>query len=178
MNVVYLVVIKKTSGFIGLAFTDSGLVANTNPKATKIEAINTMKRLVKRKSVMYVKKSQNETPEFIKSVADYVDQLWRGKKPKIVPKVKIDWSFLTVNERKVLETLMNLPRNAVISYAQLAEQAGLSKSHARFVGNVMARNPFPLIIPCHLVVKSDGSIGNYGYGSEMKEKLIHVETGR
>ncbi|MFQ5872005.1 MAG: methylated-DNA--[protein]-cysteine S-methyltransferase, partial [Candidatus Geothermarchaeales archaeon] len=51
---------------------------------------------------------------------------------------------------------------------------GLDRA-ARFVGNVMAANRFPLVVPCHRVVKANGSVGEYGYGSETKAEILRRE---
>ncbi|OGV36038.1 MAG: hypothetical protein A2020_00830 [Lentisphaerae bacterium GWF2_45_14] len=77
--------------------------------------------------------------------------------------------------RKVLFTLFNeVPRGKVVSYKQLAELSGFPKA-VRAVASVMAKNPFPLVIPCHRVIKSDGSLGNYGPGKKLKEHFLGQE---
>ena len=47
----------------------------------------------------------------------------------------------------------------------------------RFVGTTLANNPFPILIPCHRVIRSDGSFGRFGGGSDLKRKLIELEAG-
>lgn len=87
---------------------------------------------------------------------------------------ELDLEELTEFERGVLETLTKVPRGEVRSYAWLARQAGRPRA-IRAVGNVMARNPVPLIVPCHRVVPSGGGVGKYGFGSEMKRQLLERE---
>ncbi len=70
--------------------------------------------------------------------------------------------------RAVLEILYGETR----SYGEIAEVAG---THPRVVGNAMARNPTPLIIPCHRVVASDGSIGGFSPDMEIKISLLLLE---
>ncbi len=77
-------------------------------------------------------------------------------------------------QRKVWETLLKIPYGEVRSYGWVAEQVGRPKAQ-RAVGNAVASNPIAIIIPCHRVVRSDGSIGGYGYGVEMKKKLLELE---
>ncbi len=177
MSVIRFSVFERKSGFVGVAFTEVGIIANTTPKKTKKEAMISLREMIRKgNSLEMLEVGKKEMlPSFVEDVVDFVDGLWRHEKPKSFPKVKIDWRFLTKKERKILETLLRHPRNVVITYGELAEQAGLTKHHARFVGNVMAKNPFPLLIPCHLVVRSSGVAGNYGYGTEKKKQLISTE---
>lgn len=74
---------------------------------------------------------------------------------------------------KVLQLVFKIPRGEVKTYKEIAESM---KSRAwRAVGSAMARNPFPLVIPCHRVVRSDLKLGNYGGGVEMKRELLEKE---
>jgi methylated-DNA-[protein]-cysteine S-methyltransferase len=76
--------------------------------------------------------------------------------------------------RKVLLTLMEVERGTTVSYGELAGKAGFPGA-ARAVGGVLASNPFPLIIPCHRVVRSDGTPGSYQGGTAMKKYLLEAE---
>lgn len=67
-----------------------------------------------------------------------------------------------------------IPRGKVLSYKDLGGKAG-NASATRAVGNAMAKNPLPLIIPCHRVVQADGSLGNYGGGVDLKRWLLERE---
>lgn len=76
--------------------------------------------------------------------------------------------------RRVYEACRAIPRGEVLSYRALAEAAG-NPAAARAAGNAMKRNPLPLAVPCHRVVRSDGSLGHYGGGAEMKRWLLERE---
>jgi O-6-methylguanine DNA methyltransferase len=91
------------------------------------------------------------------------------------PPVPIDWRGFTDFQRKVLKKLTKVPAGEVRTYSWLARQIGNPKS-ARAVGNVMARNPIPFLIPCHRIVPSTGGIGNYGLGSKLKRALLEKES--
>ncbi|CAN5357162.1 hypothetical protein BH09SUM1_BH09SUM1_27200 [soil metagenome] len=78
--------------------------------------------------------------------------------------------------RRVAEACRCIPRGKVASYQDLAVQSGSPRA-VRAVGNAMATNRLPLLIPCHRVVKADLSIGNYGGGVEMKQWLLEKEKG-
>ncbi len=86
----------------------------------------------------------------------------------------LDLSHFTVKEIAIYRELSGIPAGATISYGLLAERAGIPGG-ARFAGNAMAKNNFPIIIPCHRVIKSDGSIGNYSGGIHIKNCLLEYE---
>lgn len=81
---------------------------------------------------------------------------------------------LTALHQKVLAATARIPYGAVRSYRQVATEIGRPRAY-RFVGTTMARNPFPIIIPCHRVIKSDGTLGQFGGGVELKRKMIELE---
>jgi O-6-methylguanine DNA methyltransferase len=85
--------------------------------------------------------------------------------------VSIDLSSLSGFQSEVLKKLAKIPRGEVRPYSWLAREAGRPKA-ARAVGNIMARNPIPFLIPCHRVVPASGGIGNYGLGSALKRELL------
>jgi len=82
---------------------------------------------------------------------------------------------MTPFQLKVLKVLRDkVPPGKVITYGRLAEISG-HKNASRAVGSVMKSNKFPLIFPCHRVVKSDRSLGNFGGGIKMKKYLLENE---
>ena len=87
-----------------------------------------------------------------------------------------DLDFGTVKgfARRVLRKGGEIPRGRVMTYGSLAASLGVPGG-ARAVGNVMAGNPFPLMIPCHRVVRSDGTLGGFGGGLPMKRALLEME---
>ncbi len=89
----------------------------------------------------------------------------------------VDISGLTPFEQDVLRAAASIPPGEVRSYAWVATQVGRPKA-ARAVGRVMARNPLPLLFPCHRVVDSSGQLHNYFYGVEVKARLLRMEGYR
>ena len=75
---------------------------------------------------------------------------------------------------KVYKKLLQVPRGKITTYGELAKAVGL-KNGQRVVGTMMKKNPFPVIVPCHRVVKSDGKIGEYVYGVSVKSKMLAEE---
>jgi methylated-DNA-[protein]-cysteine S-methyltransferase len=88
--------------------------------------------------------------------------------------VPLDLSSFSAFQQKVLKILQQVPRGEVRTYGWLARKAGRPKA-ARAVGNAMASNPIPFLIPCHRVVPAAGGVGNYGLGSRLKRELLQRE---
>ncbi len=86
----------------------------------------------------------------------------------------LDLKQCTSFQRTILAACFRIPRGRVCSYGALAKVAGVPKG-ARAAGTVMATNPFPLVIPCHRVVRSDGALGGFGGGLAMKRALLAGE---
>jgi methylated-DNA-[protein]-cysteine S-methyltransferase len=87
----------------------------------------------------------------------------------------VDWGEeATELEREVLGTLNRIPRGEVRTYAWVARQIGRPKA-VRAVGNILAKNFVPIVVPCHRVIPSSGGIGNYAFGSAAKRELLRRE---
>ncbi len=80
-----------------------------------------------------------------------------------------DFSAFSEKQIMVLKHVEKIASGKALSYGQVADELGLGKA-ARFVGNCMSNNRFPLLIPCHRVIKSDGSLGKYGAGAGVSDK--------
>ena len=71
--------------------------------------------------------------------------------------------------------LLNIPPGDIISYGSLAKTIG-SPGAARAVGSAVAKNYLAYLIPCHRVIRTSGVIGDYRWGSELKKKMIEIES--
>ena len=78
----------------------------------------------------------------------------------------------TEYQRKVWQAIMEIPYGETRTYEWVAERAGGSP---RSAGNALGANPIPIIIPCHRVVRKDGSLGGYSSGIAIKRRLIEHE---
>lgn len=85
-----------------------------------------------------------------------------------------DLAGLTTFQREVLEVTRTIPVGEVRSYGWVAAQIGRPAA-VRAVGTALGHNPVSLLIPCHRVVRADGSLGQYGHGPEMKRRLLAFE---
>lgn len=86
----------------------------------------------------------------------------------------LDLDRLQPFQKSILLQEAKIPTGKVLSYSQLAAKAGFPGA-ARAAGSALANNPFPLAIPCHRTVRSDGSLGGFGGGLEMKRALLEME---
>ena len=90
------------------------------------------------------------------------------------PNVPVDLAGVTGFTRRVLDAAREIPSGTTITYGELARRAGSPRA-CRAAGQVMARNPIPLVIPCHRVVAAGGP-GGYAGGLEMKARLLALES--
>ena len=88
---------------------------------------------------------------------------------------ELDLSLATAFQCQVWEITRLIPYGETRSYSWVAEQLGRAEA-VRAVGRALARNPLPIIIPCHRVVAKDGKLGGYSGGVEMKKYLLWLET--
>lgn len=88
---------------------------------------------------------------------------------------ELDLSGATSFQREVWEKTRLIPYGETRCYSWVAEQSG-KPGAARAVGQALARNPLPIIIPCHRVVASDGKLGGYTGGGGMKRYLLSLEA--
>jgi methylated-DNA-[protein]-cysteine S-methyltransferase len=110
----------------------------------------------------------SEVERFFAELRDYL----AGKAVGFSLPVNLD--RLSPFAKKVSRELARTRCGEVISYAELARRIGNPKA-ARAVGRVMARNPFPLVVPCHRVIGSNGSLTGFGGGLKLKARLLALE---
>lgn len=90
--------------------------------------------------------------------------------------VPLDWSLTSGFRASVQKGLNDIAFGHTESYGELADRLG-SPNAVRAVGSACATNPLPIIVPCHRVVRSDGSLGGYLGGLEAKRQLLELEQG-
>ena len=77
-------------------------------------------------------------------------------------------------QQKIYKKLLEVPKGQITTYGDLAKAVGL-KNGQRVVGQIMNKNPYPVIVPCHRVVMSTGKVGGYAYGEPVKTKMLNDE---
>jgi len=86
----------------------------------------------------------------------------------------LDWERCTAFQARVLRAEYGIPRGWVSTYGRIARELGVAGG-SRAVGNALANNPFPIVIPCHRAVRSTGELGGYQGGLKMKKTLLEME---
>lgn len=92
-------------------------------------------------------------------------------KPFSVP---LDLASATPFQRKVWAELRRIPSGTTLGYRELARRVGAPRA-ARAVGQAVGANPIPIVIPCHRVIRSNGALGGFSAGLEIKRWLLHHE---
>lgn len=110
------------------------------------------------------------------AVARAVGNYFNGQPPGIAwpPWDWMDLSGLTPLQQAFLKATALIPYGETRAYREVAEAAGRPKA-VRAAGTALARNPYPILIPCHRVIRSDGSCGRFGGGMELKKAMIALE---
>ncbi len=80
-------------------------------------------------------------------------------------------------QQKVWREVAKIPYGKTVSYREIAQNVGNEKA-VRAVGTAIGRNPIVIIVPCHRVIGTDGSMTGYAYGVELKRKLLDLENGK
>jgi len=101
-----------------------------------------------------------------------LDQYFRGRRVDF--DLPFDLSDMTDFTRRVLLVVKHIPFGAVTSYGAIGMMLGYPAA-ARAVGQAVGRNPIPIVIPCHRVLRSDGALGGFGLGLGLKKRLLSLE---
>jgi AraC family transcriptional regulator of adaptative response/methylated-DNA-[protein]-cysteine methyltransferase len=96
---------------------------------------------------------------------------WRKERPVRLVMIGTDFDV------RVWETLLKIPMGSAVSYTDIARHIG-APAASRAVGSAVGRNPLSFVVPCHRVLRGDGSLGGYHWGLTRKRALIGWETGR
>jgi methylated-DNA-[protein]-cysteine S-methyltransferase len=125
-----------------------------------------------RSNTAYVETSKNTSAQAIlKRTKQQLDQYFAGKRTSFDVALDLVGTEFQV---KAWRALCRIPFGKTISYGQQA--ANIKKPKAfRAVGSANGKNPIPIIVPCHRVVASDGSLGGYSLGLKMKKQLLALE---
>jgi len=116
---------------------------------------------------------ESASNRYLRRFADEISFMFSGNIPDFDPYI-MDFSVCSSFQRNVLLEEKKIPRGEVLSYAELAMKLGMPHG-ARAVGRALSSNPFPLVIPCHRTVRSDGGIGGFQGGTSMKRSLLEME---
>lgn len=113
------------------------------------------------------------TSKVVEDLSEDISEFLEGKDMHFDIRI-LDFDSCSMFQRKVLDAEYRIPRGWVSTYGRIAKHIG-STNAARAVGRTLATNPFPIVIPCHRAVRSNGELGGYQGGEEMKRRLLKME---
>ena len=156
-------------GYFGLAGTEKGLLRTHLPTAEPADIRHHL-----------LKKLPHSQPDkaLFKSIQKQIIDYFDGAGVNFNRSVPVLLEGLCPFAHSVLSACGTIRFGHTISYAQLARRSNLPTTYARAVGTVLAKNPLPLIIPCHRVIRSDGRLGGFSApgGISLKKKLLRHES--
>jgi methylated-DNA-[protein]-cysteine S-methyltransferase len=152
-------------GWVGIAWSTRGLVGLTLPQPTKADALRQLPA------------SSSPLPEAapgldMDALTDKLRRYFEGQEVHFDE--PLDPGIGTRFQQRVWAITRAIPRGQTRTYGDIAREAG-SPGAARAVGQSMARNPWPMVVPCHRVVGQDGSLTGFGGGLTMKEQMLTME---
>jgi methylated-DNA-[protein]-cysteine S-methyltransferase len=158
-------VCQTAMGWVGIAWSVRGLMAVTLPRATEAE---TLSRLPAGSGL-----DPQAVPGLdVMALSDKLQRYFHGE--VVTFDEPLDPTIGTDFQRRVWAITRAIPRGQRRTYGEIAREAG-SPGAARAVGQSMARNPWPVIVPCHRVVGHDGRLTGFGGGLDMKEQMLAME---
>ncbi len=154
-------------GFFGFCFTEGGLLKTALPASKQAVKANLLSK--------FPEACPNAT--VFRDLRDRIKVYYEGERVNFGSFSRINISFFTDFSRQVLTACQKIPYGKTVSYRQLAKQIK-HPSAARAVGTVLAKNPIPLIIPCHRVIRTDGKLGGFSApgGINTKQKMLNLEA--
>lgn len=125
----------------------------------------------------YIAEGQERDLPIFDETIEWLDIYFRGKNPNWIPKYSRD--DITPFRQEIIEELLRIPYGGVVTYQDIAfaiaKKRGIKKMSTQAVGGAVGWNPICIIIPCHRVVGSNGSLTGYGGGIYNKIKLLELE---
>ncbi len=125
------------------------------------------------KTLESFKQIKLESSSSITSLGEKIQRFLKGEN------VQFDLELLDFNrcleiQKRVLLAEYRIPRGYISTYKRIANHIGINNG-ARVVGNALAKNPFPIVIPCHRAIKTNREVGGYQGGINMKRVLLEME---
>lgn len=126
-------------------------------------------------NILPAETASRETP-LLRQAKQWLDIYFSGQEPDFLPPLRYG---STAFRKRVCDIMLTIPYGETMTYgeiaAKLAVQAGVVKMSAQAVGGAVGHNPISLMIPCHRVVGSNGSLTGYGGGIQRKLRLLELE---
>ncbi len=161
--------IPTTSGWVSAARTENGLAALTLPAATEGESLARLEQLGVPKGWRFAPPDPGQPLAGLEAA---LNRYFNGQREDFA--FPVDWSVYTPFQQRVLRVVRAIPYGSLLSYGQVALLAGFPRA-ARAVGGALGSNRILLVIPCHRVIRGDGTPGGFGAHPEWKVRLLAAE---
>jgi methylated-DNA-[protein]-cysteine S-methyltransferase len=125
------------------------------------------------KALKSFRKIELESSSLIALLGEKIQRFLKGENVEFNLAL-LDFTKCSEIQKKVLVAEHGIPRGWISTYKRIANHIGFTNG-ARVVGNALARNPFPIVIPCHRATKTNGDLGGYQGGINMKHNLLEIE---
>jgi methylated-DNA-[protein]-cysteine S-methyltransferase len=160
------VIFKTKLGYFGLAGTESALCRTCLPERTSAS--------IRRRLLEDLPDAEFDE-NFFKDLQEQTTSYFEGSRVDF-RHVAITLNGFSVFSQKILKACRKVGLGQTITYSELAKRADRPNA-SRAVGGVMARNPMPLIIPCHRIIRADGKMGGFTApgGISLKKKMLELE---
>ncbi|MFX0004706.1 MAG: methylated-DNA--[protein]-cysteine S-methyltransferase [Candidatus Hodarchaeota archaeon] len=126
-----------------------------------------------KKALKFFQRVDSGSSSLINSLGEKIQHFLKGQDIEFDLEM-LDFTVCSEIQKKVLQADFQIPRGWVSTYKRIANHIGIQNGN-RVIGNSLAKNPFPLVIPCHRVIKSNGELGGYQGGIKMKRRLLEME---
>ena len=155
-------------GWICLAVSDRSVCCVTLPCSSRREAEKQCRRSVHVTRAITFEEPTLQDRSYLKQIVEYVDE----KRMRF--SVPLDLQGFSPFVRRVWKTAQQVPFGQTRSYAWIAARLGNPGAY-RAVGNALGKNPVPIVVPCHRIVRSNGTLGGFSAGLAWKKRLLAHE---
>jgi methylated-DNA-[protein]-cysteine S-methyltransferase len=161
----FYAVFNTAAGWVGILGSARGLRRATLPQRTEKAVYGLLGDSLKNATM---------SPQRFADLIDRYRAYFSGRQSDFPD--KLDYTEATPFQRAVWQAVRHIPYGQTRSYKWVADRVGNPRA-ARAVGQALARNPLPIIIPCHRVLAQDGGLGGFNGGLPMKRRILKLETG-
>lgn len=159
----YICLLKSPLGQMSIGYIENAVVCTKIGHSSKIQTAETLARLG-----YNLGKDSLPAGEILKKE---LHEYFEGRRKKFTIRPVFHGTPFQIEAWKALS---RIPYGHTLSYGELAVRAGHPNA-ARAVGRIMGQNRIPIIVPCHRVIAADGSLGGFGYGLDVKRRLLELE---
>ena len=166
-NRVYYFIFNTQFGYLGILASEKGLRSIVLPHKNKNAVYKKLIKNLNNKQAV-LKENKEKLNDYYMQILGYLNGISKSFR------VKLDLQGYSKFSKAVWNIAQEIPYGETRTYNWIAMKMGKPQS-ARAVGNALGKNPIPIIIPCHRVLKKDGSIGGFSAGLDWKKFLLNLE---